>query len=104
MFGYSVTKQRLISSKNRQVNRKTYSQCGAAAHVAFTSQPLVFLVRGAVGHEGPLDHSLRGLCEGKGPRHLSTQSRKQANKTFHSLFGASLNAKTHLDCSFYPSC
>lgn len=81
MLGYSVTKEKLISSKDRQVSRKTYSQCGAAARVAVTSQPLVFLVRGAVGHEGPLDHSLRGLCEGKGPRHLSTQSRMQANET-----------------------
>lgn len=28
------------------------------------------LLRSAVGHEGPLDGSLWGLCEGKGPRDL----------------------------------
>lgn len=56
--------------KPKQVSKQTHSQRGAAAGVVLAAQPLVLLVRGAVGHEGPLDHSLRGLGEGEGPGHL----------------------------------
>lgn len=58
-------------SSDGQINRKTYSQCGAAADAVFTTQPLAFLIRSTTGHERPLDHTLRGLSERKGPRHLA---------------------------------
>lgn len=57
------------------MSEQTHSQRGAAAGVVLAAQPLVLLVRGAVGHEGPLDHSLRGLGEGEGPGHLENTHR-----------------------------
>lgn len=54
---------------------QTYSQGGAAAAMGLTS----LLIRGAAGHEGPLDGSFWGLCEGESPRDL------EHNKYFSSF-------------------
>lgn len=42
---------------------QTYGQRGDASSMVLTT----FLIWSAVGHEGPLDSSFRGLCEGKRP-------------------------------------
>ena len=75
---------RLMTSVIWQVNTKTHGQCGAAAVVVFTTQPLVFLIGGTVGHERPLDHTLWGLGERKSPCDLEhTYSRRMSiNHTF----------------------
>lgn len=55
----------------KEEHRKTYSQRGAAADAVLTTQPLAFLIRSTIGHERPLDHTLRSLGERKSPRHLA---------------------------------
>lgn len=52
----------------------THSQCGAtaAAGQVLAAQPLVLLLRGAGGQEGPLDDPLGGLGEGEGPGYLES--------------------------------
>lgn len=55
---------------DRQINGKTYCQCGAAANTVFTTQPRAFVIGSTAGHECPLDHTLRGLSERKCSRHL----------------------------------
>jgi len=58
------------ASQREYEQNKTYSQRGAAADAVLTTQPLALLIRSIVGHERPLDHTLGGLGEGKGPGHL----------------------------------
>lgn len=59
----------------------TYSQRGTVAEPVLTAQPLAFVVRGAVGHERPLDHTLGGLGERKGPRHLEDKTHTHTHNT-----------------------
>lgn len=58
---------------------QTYSQRGAASTMAVAA----LLLRGAAGHEGPLDGSLGGLCEGKGPCDLEHTCRRNQHTQSH---------------------
>lgn len=58
----------------------TYSQCGAAADVVFTT--LAFLIWSVVSQERPLDHTLRGLCERKSPCHLANAHTHRENLSY----------------------
>ena len=74
----AVVVQRLVSvlagrSSGASGRRATYGQGGAAGEAALGAQPGAHLVRGAVGHEGPLDDPLGRLVEGEDPRDLHSE-------------------------------
>lgn len=51
--------------------------------MVFTAQPLAFLIWSTVGHERPLDDTLRSLGEGKRSRHLANANTRPEGQILH---------------------